>query len=60
MAAAVNRWPCPVAGSSLELPFLGSVLRVRLPMDGEGKGFHYSQSFQSRFFSAYILDSPAF
>ena len=36
MAAAVNRWPCPVAGSSLELPFLGSVLRVRLPMDGEG------------------------
>ena len=36
MAAAINRWPSPVAGFSLELPFLGSVLRVRLPSDGEG------------------------
>ena len=29
MAAAINRWPSPTAGFSLELPFLGSVLRVR-------------------------------
>ena len=29
MAAAINRWPSPIAGFSLELPFLGSVLRVR-------------------------------
>ena len=36
MAAAVNQWPSPIAGNSLELPFLGSVLRVRLPAEGEG------------------------
>lgn len=36
MAAAVNRWPSPVAGATLELPFLGTVLRVRLPAGGEG------------------------
>jgi len=37
MAAAINHWPSPIAASSLELPFLGSVLRVRLPAEGEGQ-----------------------
>ena len=37
MAAAVNRWPSPIAGETMELPFLGSVLRVRLPAYGEAQ-----------------------
>ena len=41
MAAAINHWPSPIAASSLELPFLGSVLRVRLPAEGEGQTVRY-------------------
>ena len=43
MAAAINHWPSPIAASSLELPFLGSVLRVRLPAEGEGQTVRYHQ-----------------
>jgi len=46
MAAAVNHWPSPEAGTSLELPFLGSVLRVRLPAEGEGQTIRSVESNQ--------------
>lgn len=46
MAAAVNRWPSPIAGETMELPFLGSVLRVRLPAYGEAQTVRSVESNQ--------------